>query len=46
LLVCAFISRPVRRADGVGIVMQMRAVGGADLAQPAAGAGHDVGQAE
>ena len=33
-------------ADRGGIVLEMGAVGGADLDQPAAGAGHDVGDAE
>ncbi len=33
-------------ANGGGIVLEMRAVGGADLDQPAAGASHDVGNAE
>ena len=34
------------RADRRGVVLEMRAVGGADLDQAAAGAGHDVGNAE
>ncbi len=33
-------------ADGGGIVLEVRAVGGADLDQPRAGAHHDVGHAE
>ena len=33
-------------ADGVGVVLEMGAVGGADLAQGGAGAAHDVGDAE
>ena len=32
--------------DRGGVVLEMGAVGGADLDQPAAGAGHDVGDAE
>ncbi len=37
---------PGVRADGVGIVAQRRAVGGADLAQPRAGGDEEVGQPE
>ena len=38
----AAVSGPI----ACGVVLEMRAVGGADLDQPAAGARHDVGDAE
>ena len=37
---------PGLRADRVGVVLQMRAVGGAHFAQPGAGGGDQVGQPE
>ena len=46
MLVCTFISAAVRGGDRAGVVLEVRAVGGADLDQLHARARHDVGHAE